>query len=185
LQGGILVLGDKIPIFWKGLEMEITEGLLQAIQAERHGHSFYMMAAHSTSDPKGRKVFETLAAEEMDHMQFLKKQYDAILKTGKPDRSLSLGPRLDLSEGFPIFSDSIRSRIGDAHYEMSALSIGVQLEMDAMNFYKDQAAAAADPDIKKFLAELADWESGHYRALLRQQDELKEDYWSDAGFAPF
>lgn len=37
----------------------------------------------------------------------------------------------------------------------------------------------------RLYTELAEWESGHYEALTRQQEELKEDYWSAGGFSPF
>jgi rubrerythrin len=165
--------------------MNTAEALLKAIKAEREGYGFYMMAAQSSLDEKGKKIFETLAAEELDHMNFLKGQYDAIVKTGKPDQSLNLGAKLDLSGGFPIFSEAIKSRLKGAHIEMSALAIGITLELDAMNFYKMQAQTSADLGIKKFMDTLADWESGHYHALLRQETELKENYWSESGFAPF
>ncbi len=163
----------------------LAEGLLKAIKAERYGHSFYLMAAKSTEDAKGRKVFETLAREELDHMQFLKKQYRSILKTGRPDKSLKLGSQADLSGVSPIFSDELRSRIKDANFEMTSLSIGIQLEHDAMNYYREQSEAVDDPTMKDFYAKLADWETGHYQALLRQQEELKEDFWSSGGFSPF
>jgi rubrerythrin len=165
--------------------MDLKNALVQAIQAERNGHGFYMMAANSTEDGKGKDIFHSLAAEELNHMNFLRGQYDSIVKTGLPDMTLRLGNRIELEGGFPIFSESLISRISSAHYEMSALAIGIQLELDAMNFYKTQADAATDSYIKKFFLELAEWESGHYNALLRQHDSLKEDYWSDSGFAPF
>ena len=163
----------------------LTDGLLQAIKAERDGHSFYQMAAHSSVDPHAKEVFARLAGEELDHMNFLMKQYESILKCGRLDQSARLGPRSDLSGRSPIFSDGIRARIAEAHFEMSALSIGIQLESDAMKFYRAQAAAAADPEIVGFYSELAEWETGHYQALLSQQEELKEDYWSAGGFSPF
>ena len=50
---------------------------------------------------------------------------------------------------------------------------------------RDQAEATDDPDAKAFFGQLADWESGHYHALLQQQETLKEDYWAAGGFAPF
>ena len=34
----------------------LAEGLLKAIKAERYGHSFYLMAAKSTEDSKGRVI---------------------------------------------------------------------------------------------------------------------------------
>jgi rubrerythrin len=163
----------------------LAEALLTAMKAERDGSSFYMMAANSTSDPKGRQVLETLAKEELDHLQFLKEHYDSLIKTGKLSATAKLHNRLELSGTSPLFSDSFRKRITDAHYEMSALSIGIQLEHDAMTFYRSQSDQATEPVAKAFFAELASWEQGHYQALLKQHEELKDDYWSEAGFSPF
>jgi rubrerythrin len=163
----------------------LAQGLLDAYKAEQYGHNFYLMAANSTQDPKGKEVFETLAAEESDHARFLKAQYDSVLLTGKASATATLGKRLDLTGMWPIFSDGLKTRIKDANFEMTALSIGIQLEKDAMVFYRSQAEQAGDPEIKKMFLFLSDWEAGHYEALLRQHEALKEDYWSTSGFAPF
>lgn len=163
----------------------IVEGLKKAIRFEGDGHNFYMMAAGNTSDPEGREVFEMLAREELEHVRFLRTQYDAFLKTGGPDASVKLPPHRALDGDHPIFSDRIKDRIGDAHMEMTALSIGIQLELNSIQFYKGEAAASDDPRVKEFYQELADWEKEHYDALLRQQNSLKEDYWAAGGFAPF
>ena len=163
----------------------IADGLKEAIQAEIDGFHFYMMAARSTEDPKGREVFESLAEDEKEHVRFLSLQYDAFMDKGVADPAVTLGKRASLQGASPIFSDSFRQRITGAHFEMSALSIGISLELSAVNFYKDQAAQSNDPIVQKFYTELADWESGHYKALLQQQESLKEDYWAGGGFSPF
>ena len=163
----------------------LAQGLLDAYKAEQYGHNFYLMAANSTTDAKGKEVFQMLAAEELDHARFLRAQYDALILTGKPSTSVVLGRRFDLTGMSPIFSDGLKARIKEANFEMTALSIGIQLERDAMTFYRSQSDQANDPDIKKMFSTLADWESGHYQGLLRQHEELKEDYWSTGGFAPF
>ena len=165
--------------------LSLADGLLKAMKAERDGSSFYLMAANSTGDPKGRQIFEVLAREELDHLQFLKEHYDSWVKTGKLSPTAKLHDRLDLAGPSPLFSDSFRKRIKEAHFEMSALSIGIQLELDAMAFYRTQSELTAEPEAKAFFAELASWEQSHYQALLRQQEELKDDYWSEAGFSPF
>jgi rubrerythrin len=163
----------------------LIEGLQKAIKAESYGHDFYLMAARATEDPKGKEVFQTLAREEAEHMEFLTTQYRSILETGKPDRSVKLGRQADLSGMSPIFSDGLKSRLDEANFEMTSLTIGIQLEHDAMQYYRSQAEAAGDRLITEFYTQLADWETGHYRALLRQRDELKEDYWAASGFSPF
>ena len=163
----------------------ITDGLFRAIQAEGDGEHFYRMAAGSVADPKGKEVFEMLAREELDHQRFLKAQYKSFAEAGRPDASVKLGQKADLSGESPIFSSGLRARVHEAHFEMSALSIGIQLELNAMKFYQDQADAASDQAVRSFFTELAEWESGHYHALLRQQEALKEDYWSAADFSPY
>ena len=162
----------------------LAAGLMQAIKGERDGHSFYQMAATCSKDSKAKEVFAALAEEELEHLRFLMEQHESILQTGKPNESVKLGSPLNLSAMTPIFSDAIKTRVKDAHFEMSALSIGMQLELDATKFYRSQAEAADDAVVKSFYTELAEWESGHYEALSRQQDELKEEYWSAGGFSP-
>ncbi|MBW2459659.1 MAG: ferritin family protein [Deltaproteobacteria bacterium] len=163
----------------------IAKHLFEAIKAESNGEQFYLMVAASTADEKGRAVFTQLADEERRHQQYLKAQYQALKETGQLDTSAKLGNRVDLTGPSPIFSDALKARAKDAHLEMSALSIGIQQELGAVKFYQAAAKAADEPAAKAFFEELAEWESGHYSALLRQQELLQGDYWSAAGFSPF
>jgi rubrerythrin len=163
----------------------VVEGLHKAIEAEAAGYHFYMMAARSTEDGQGRQIFEKLAEEELEHLNFLKAHHNSFLQTGKPDAGANLGKPLDLSGSSPIFSDGLKKRLDESHYEMSALSIGIELELNAVKFYTDEANAAKDQVVRDFYTRLAEWESGHYHALLKQQGELRQDYWAQGGFSPF
>ncbi|MCK9463698.1 MAG: ferritin family protein [Proteobacteria bacterium] len=166
-------------------QKHVLRALITAMQAEREGHYFYQMAAGATLDPKGREVFGRLADEEIAHFEFLRAQHRSLLETGHVDGSARLGQASDLSGPSPIFSPRLRDRIKDAHYEMTALSVAGQLGRDAEAHYRREAEAAADPSVKRLFLELAAWEAGHYAAVTAQQDELKEGYWADSGFAPF
>jgi rubrerythrin len=163
----------------------MIDGIRTAIQMEADGHNFYELAANGTRDAMGKQVFSTLAGEELTHMNFLKDQYLALTETGKVSATVKLGPRADLSGANPIFSPDAAKKIGFGQIEMSALSIGIMLELSSIDFYKKHAAEDPDPAVKDFYNVLADWEQGHYEALLRQQNDLKEEYWSKGGFAPF
>jgi len=163
---------------------QMIDGLKQAMQAERTGHSFYAMAAMNTADPTGKAVFEQLAREEMDHFTFLASHYRSLVERGVPsDAKLATTPALH--DDSPIFSPALRERIRDAHFEMSALAIAVQLELNAINHYKEQALRATIPAVRKLFEELATWETSHYEAFLRQQQGLQEEYWQGAGFDRF
>lgn len=168
-----------------GSTKAMAEGVRDAIRAEAEGRHFYLMAARSTADEQGRSVFEQLADEELEHLEFLKVQYRALVETGRTDPAARLGKPSRLEGESPIFSAKIRERLGEAHYEMTALSVGIQLELGAQTFYKSQAGRATDDNVKAFFLELAEWEAGHYEALLAQQEALKEDYWASSGFSPY
>jgi len=165
---------------------KIAEALRSAMQAENEGCYFYEMAARNTEDPKGKKVFQYMADEEKKHFNFLKQQYGVFLKTGKADGSIKMKYEPRAKEDHPIFTPEIRERIGNAHYEMTALSIGIQLEMTAVKHYKTAAEDAGDdPVMRAFFEDLADWEQEHLDILQMQADMLRDDYWNKGGFAPF
>ena len=164
---------------------ELVDALRAAMQGERTGYEFYKMAATSTKDPSGKKVFEQLASEEQTHFDFLSKHYKALLEKGELAKGLSLGKAGKIAVDHPIFSADLKARIKGAHFEMSALAIAAQLELNGINHYREQAARAHSPEARKFFQELVDWESGHYDAFVRQQQELQEAYWNEAGFSPF
>ena len=171
------------------MDGEIKKTLLaalgRAIEGERYGQHFYRMAAGSTEDEKGRSTFEAMAQEEKLHEEFLIAQARAIEETGESDSSFSLGDPGALDGPSPIFSDRVKGRARNAHGEMMALGIGVQIELSSVNFYKELAEGAPDPEIRTFFEKLVSWESTHYDALLRQQQSLREEYLQDAGFVPF
>ena len=122
----------------------MVAGLKQAIQAEIDGYHFYMMAARTTSDERGREVFERLAQDEVEHMQWLKAHHAALLETGKADPTVKGSAPTKLEGDHPIFSPRLKERAGGANFEMSALSIGSQLELQAVQFYTTEAEAVAD-----------------------------------------
>jgi rubrerythrin len=163
----------------------MIDGLQRAIQAEHEGRHFYLMAAGNTNDLQGREIFQNLAEEELSHFHYLQAQYKSLLETGKVDSSVSLGKSKILSGSHPIFSEAIKERINQAHYEMTALSIGIQLEQSAVRFYSTEAETVVDPAVASFYGELAEWERGHLKALQSQMESLREDYWNKGGFAPF
>jgi rubrerythrin len=164
---------------------EMLEGLKQAMQAERHGQSFYQMAAQSTADPTGREVFAQLAREEQSHFEFLAAHYRSLLEQGVPAAGAKLDAGGALAATSPIFSESLRARVKEAHFEMSALSIAVQLELNALGHYRELARKAPLAEVQRFFQQLSEWESAHYHALLAQQQSLQESYWQANGFERF
>jgi len=166
-------------------QKDILEGLKTAMEAELTGHQFYKAAAKSTKDPKGKAAFLKMAEEEMGHFNDLRKQYQSVLDTGDYDFVQKLAKGGAKRSSGPIFSKEIKKRIKNSHFEVSALNIGMKLELDAMNYYRDCAKKATRADAKAFYNNLADWEQGHYRAFKNQLDVLKDEYFTANHFVPF
>lgn len=171
--------------------MEKHDRLLQivknAIRVENDGYQFYRLAEEKTTDPKGKEIFASLAKDETNHMQILKSLYQRI----KEDKQFSFNEVKDMNHILettsesPIFSEAFKARLNQSQFEMSALSIGILLEKNAIDFYKNSAQETEEQDIKQLFNYLADWEGEHLRALVNQQKLLQEDYWTEARFYPF
>jgi rubrerythrin len=162
----------------------VLNGLKIAMEAELTGHQFYKVASKNTKDPKGKETFSRMAEEEMGHFNYLRHQYQSILKTGAYDFSKKLLKSHKKSGSGLIFSKEIQNRIKSSHFEVSALTIGMKLEMEAAGFYRKCAAKSTTPAAKQFYNELAEWEQGHYQSFRNQLDLLKEEYFAANHFVP-
>jgi rubrerythrin len=163
---------------------EILEGLKTAMEAEITGHEFYKNAAESTKDTKGKETFMRMAEEEMGHFKYLRHQYKSVLEKGDYDFSKKLIKRGVKHADSPIFSDEIRKRIKDSHFEVSALTIGMKLELDAIKFYQSRAKSAKKEAARHFFEELVEWEKDHYLAFEQELETLKEEYFQANQFVP-
>jgi rubrerythrin len=171
--------------------MEKSEALLEvvknAIRVENDGYQFYRVAEEQTKDPKGKEVFASLAKDETNHMQILKSMYQSIKEGGeyKFDEIKDMKHILETTSESPIFSKEFKQRVEQAGFEMTALSIGILLEKNSIEFYRKSAQESEDKDVRMLFDYLADWEGEHLRALVQQQKFLQEDYWTEARFYPF
>jgi rubrerythrin len=162
----------------------ILKGLKTAIEAELTGHEFYKNAAKSTNDPLGKETFSCMAEEEMGHFNYLRHQYKSVLDNGDYDFSKKMIKKQHKHADNSVFSEEIKERIKDSHFEVSALSIGMKLELDAMKYYRSCAKAAHNEQVRRFYNELAEWEEDHYAAFERQLEMLKEEYFTANNFVP-
>jgi rubrerythrin len=161
------------------------ENLKIALQTELNGIHFYKMAAEKTEDKKGKEVFKMLSNDEIQHFNEIQRHYKSLLTANKWAPSISLGEATSMFKGeSPIFSEELKSRIKEKHFEISALSIGALLESNTIDFYRKMKEETDDPVAKELFAKLQKWEQGHLEAITKQLDILKEEYWADAHFAP-
>jgi rubrerythrin len=157
--------------------------LKEAILLERRGKAFYTTAARQTESEAAQKIFEMMAAEEDEHIEFLSKQfahYDQHKTFMKNDHVVE-----DDSTVMQILSEEIKKQINAASFEAAAISAAMDFETRAVQIYSDRATSATDPNEKEMYQMLADWEKGHHFWLHKINEELKEQVWYDNNFWPF
>jgi rubrerythrin len=162
--------------------MDLKKAVAQAMKGEIEGRELYLMAASRTEDGKAKEVFSYLAEEENRHFEWLRGIYDSLPGFVVPKME-KLVHFEDASS--PIFSREFKNGIGRKHFEMSALSIAVRLELEASRFYRKTADECEDKALKSFFSSLSEWENGHYRALTQEIQFLENEYFQSNNFSPF
>jgi rubrerythrin len=163
---------------------EDLNALKTAMETELTGYNFYRTAATSITDQSGKEALLSMANEEMEHFKYLQHQYKSILENGDYDFTRKIIKVSREKEENPIFSKDIKSRVKECHFEVSVLSIGMKLELDAINYYRSCAEKANTQEAREIYQELASWEQTHYNAFEKELSRLKEDYWQANNFVP-
>lgn len=163
----------------------LLAALKSALEAEMVGHQFYQHAAATTEDKGGKATFARMAREELEHFHLLKDQYSALQKNGEFDSSIALLEPPEPESTSPIFSPRFKEKIAGQHFEMSALGVGLQLELNAIRHYQQCASDSQDAEVRAFFARLVEWEQGHYDSFAAELEQLREEYWEANDFLPF
>jgi rubrerythrin len=158
--------------------------LKEAILLERRGKAFYTTAARQTESEAARKIFEMMAAEEDEHINFLSKQF-AYYEKNKEFMKVDEAADADDATVMAILSEEIKKQINAASFEAAAISAAMDFETRAVQIYSDRATSATDNNEKEMYQMLADWEKGHHFWLHKINEDLKEQIWYDNNFWPF
>lgn len=151
-----------------------------AIINEHEGHQFYLLAAEKLPDGDVKNIFLALAQEEVKHEKWLKDLYVNLMHNKKPPGELSPLPGDPGSPG--IFRKENLKNAGSL--EVSALHIGVLMEMASADYYRTAARHTEIPAIRELYQLLTDWEMNHLRKLEEAYDFARDEWWDRQGFSP-
>jgi Fur family transcriptional regulator, ferric uptake regulator len=147
------------------------DALRMAIATERSGLDFYTRAAGLTRDPRGRSVFQKLAAEEREHLGTLEARYRELL-AGDPQ--LESRPTFLFFKGaasglFAEGTKQLRRGVND----QEALLIGIKCERGSHKFFKKYGERFEDSEGKQVFLEFAEEEHVHLDLLMREYRALR------------
>jgi len=159
-----------------------------AIQTEKDGREFYRRAAENTTDPGGKVLFTSLADDELEHLELLESQRNALAEEGHWLTGLEAERRERPArvEGVPVFSRAALAENVNAYTsDLSALRMAFLIEKDAVAFYTKAAANTEDPGTKEMYQRLVEMEKEHQRILEEEYEALANEFSSTMGFEPF
>ena len=148
------------------------DALRIAIATERSGLEFYTRAAGLTRDPRGRSVFQKLAAEEGEHLGTLEKRYRELI-AGDPE--LEARPTFLFFKGAAsgLFAEGAK-QLREGVNDQEALLIGIKCERGSHMFFKKYGERFEDSEGKQVFLEFAEEERAHLDLLLREYRALRE-----------
>jgi len=145
-----------------------------AMERERGGREFYLKAAATTRDGKGKQMFEWLARQEEGHLNRLTRQRDALASGGPWPRLAAgeLGEPLRKVE-FPKAAEA-RGKVEVVTGELEALKTGIQAEKDSVALYSEAARTSSQPGAKAMFEGLVKEEQGHLDLLEAEYEWLSK-----------
>ncbi len=159
---------------------ELAAILLEAMRLERDGHAFYLAAADRTEAAAGKKMFLTLARDELQHLEMLDRAYRSWVAEGR----WPAGPELPPVAGrrLPVFPEPSEAAQVVAPYagDLEALQRGIAAEEASIALYQQGCDASTLPAARDFYAFLVQQEEGHRTILQGEYDYLsRSGFWFD------
>lgn len=134
-------------------EFETVEEILElAVAREEDAHIFMMALAARMVNPDMRKVFEELAAEELEHKARLELE---IIKTGRVVTESKKKLYFETND----YAEEVGSEIDMDYKDM--LTMAMQKEESSFRLYVDLASRITDEDAYETLLALAEEEVRH------------------------
>ena len=154
--------------------MDLLDVLVQGMKLERDGREFYNRMVELFEDADTQAMFKQLAADEDDHYNYIKRQYDA-LGEGK---GWSLIPEMQLVDAvdavsvvFPPEKQALTELPSDPTEE-DTLLFALGVEDISFRLYYNSAGLTKDPEAKKLFMQLAGAEQTHFDILMQRYDSL-------------
>jgi len=154
---------------------KMMEALNFALKFEREGKEFYKKAARITNNSLGKEIFQTLAKEEILHMENIQKIYQNIEKEGEwRERITVIGNPEQIKTVFVEAMEKIDKEIKVSTSYLDALKKAMEMEERGEKLYNSLAEKAIDPLEKRFYLTLSVEERSHFLLILDSYDYLSD-----------
>jgi rubrerythrin len=151
------------------------EGLKIAIQMEIDGKEYYLKTSQKSSNKLGKKLLESLAAEEDVHRQKFEEIYNAIRNNKDwPVTDFQPDKGKKLKTLFTTATEDIATTTKGPETELNAIQTAMDMESKSYDFYQSQAKDASYDAERDFYKLLAAEERQHHLVLLDYYEYIED-----------
>ena len=156
-----------------------TETRIQALELaltnERREAEFYLKHAERTTDPLGKKMFQTLAADEEEHYQRIQVLHQKLQAGGKWPETLPLTVKgTQVRDVLKTVVEAVAQSPETRTDDMEAVKIAIAFEAKGEAHYKKLGQGAGDPVEKEFYGMLESIEREHRLSLEETYEYFKD-----------
>ncbi len=152
--------------------VKVPDALKISLDFERRGVEFYLNTAKKTKNPLARRLFHSLAIEEIQHIMKFEDIYENLKKEKKwPCWTVVEGKKLEqvIKDFFAMAKKDKSICLAD---NVKGLTLAMEMEKKGYRMYEEFLEKAADENEKIFYRELLKQENAHYEALANVHSYL-------------
>ena len=150
------------------------EGLKTALKMEIDGKQFYLKASQESSNEAGKKLLESLAAEEDIHRQKFEEIFESVRdKNAWPKVQYRPDGGSNLRTLFARATEQVGKSIKAPDSELAAVQTAVNMEGKTYDFYVSQGQSTPHAAAREFFQAVASQEREHQLILLDYYEFLK------------
>ncbi len=156
-------------------DQERLDALEVALNNEMHEREFYLKHAARTRNPIGRRMFQEIADDELEHYERLKELHDTWTRQEKWPASLPLKVKdTAIKEILTDMITQVEDQPESDTDDLKAIEIATDFEYKGTQFYARLRDASRDPKERAFFDLLARIEREHYLSLKDTEIYLKD-----------
>lgn len=162
------------------MSTQVLDAIKGAIQLEIDGRAFFDHAAEKTGQKLGKKMFQKLARDEVQHLKTFGELFTTVIGDEEWKKFVSEKEKRTSPLIEELKERMVKKEKEERAGETEAIRIGMELERRAIDFFTDAAAKTADPTAKEIFEKISREEELHYDLLQAQLDSVTNSgFWFD------
>jgi len=164
----------------ENISEEVIDVIKYATTMEINGRTFYEHAAEITKNDHGKKVFQKLAKDEIEHINTFGKIFSSVLGDDKWKKYVD-----QEENNKETVLEKLKTRVKkEEHQErasdLEAIRIGMELERESINQYEKWAKETKDTKVQEMFKRIIEEEKFHHDLLQAEYDNITNSgFWFD------